>query len=790
MSALDTINVSLLFEDEEPEVVSVPSNQTIKELRAFITNQFSIAAQNSVVYVDGFLADEYQVLRNLCIDPIPEIRIMIPQPMFSLSLYYGEIVFSTSYPEWVTLEFVVRGLNSYLIRQYDTMVSPLDVIIQHNAESYFPSATLSELHLTEPDVLQFVIPQDVEVNPFVLAYAHECHRRLQLDRELLDIKGDSERLLKHADSLEQKLKGLENPSARIVELEEQCKALQEENNALNARVQAYSNIDGVEGGELRKRCREQEFEISKYQECIKELEATSEEDRQRIDQLLNECKTLSGQVNEENEEKEKYKTGYVNMKRRIDKMETKMKEVKCLTSAAVSECFQFVVEDGKDSLQQMKDDIMENNAYHIIVLNLQHSEFDDATIDEFFQLIEIGLFPSLRIIDLYDCKLTEAAVASLIHWQTLYPFIDILSPDLLQSKLPSDVFAEFSKRITQESSQKVLDLRNLNLGDDGILLLCELLTHNLFPDLHTLLLDYNNITDPGIRALCVTINTATLDHSLVALSITGNALSLTGVTALCSFIRNNSNLQRLWISNCGITDEGLEAICSALVSSNCFSLQLLNLTDNAITSRGIRALKQLIDLHMFQITDLGLVNDPIGDEGLETLVTAMKDAPIHIDKLYLRCTGITGASMAALSQAVAHGDLTFCELGLSQNDIGSDGFKTLVDGLVAAGLRLHKLWLFESGLDENAAEGFVRLISDRLFDKLTLLDVAGNNLSEEVFSLMCSAILDAKIPLVLEELWLGGCPIQDSGVQMLASLIRNNFMPHLHTLSIDSGRGF
>lgn len=96
----------------------------------------------------------------------------------------------------------------------------------------------------------------------------------------------------------------------------------------------------------------------------------------------------------------------------------------------------------------------------------------------------------------------------------------------------------------------------------------------------------------------------------------------------------------------------------------------------------------------------------------------------------------------------------------------------------------------ESGLDENAAEGFVRLISDRLFDKLTLLDVAGNNLSEEVFSLMCSAILDAKIPLVLEELWLGGCPIKDSGVQMLASLIRNNFMPHLHTLSIDSERGF
>ena len=35
----------------------------------------------------------------------------------------------------------------------------------------------------------------------------------------------------------------------------------------------------------------------------------------------------------------------------------------------------------------------------------------------------------------------------------------------------------------------------------------------------------------------------------------------------------------------------------------------------------------------------------------------------------------------------------------------------------------------ESGLDENAAEGFVRLISEGLFSELTLLDVAGNKLS-------------------------------------------------------------
>ena len=81
---------------------------------------------------------------------------------------------------------------------------------------------------------------------------------------------------------------------------------------------------------------------------------------------------------------------------------------------------------------------------------------------------------------------------------------------------------------------------------------------------------------------------------------------------------------------------------------------------------------------------------------------------------------------------------------------------------------------------------FVRLIIEGLLDELILLDVAGNEINEVTLSQICSAIIDTEVPLNLQELWIGGCEILDDGVMMLASLIRNGFLPYLSTMSIDS----
>lgn len=86
-------------------------------------------------------------------------------------------------------------------------------------------------------------------------------------------------------------------------------------------------------------------------------------------------------------------------------------------------------------------------------------------------------------------------------------------------------------------------------------------------------------------------------------------------------------------------------------------------------------------------------------------------------------------------------------------------------------------------------DSFVLFIQSGAMNQLVLLDIAGNAIDNAAFSLICDAIIDSQTPLALEELWIGGCNILDSGIIMFTSLIRNGFLPRLSTLCSDSTRG-
>ena len=81
-----------------------------------------------------------------------------------------------------------------------------------------------------------------------------------------------------------------------------------------------------------------------------------------------------------------------------------------------------------------------------------------------------------------------------------------------------------------------------------------------------------------------------------------------------------------------------------------------------------------------------------------------------------------------------------------------------------------------------------QLFCEGLFDSLLLLDIANNQINDTAFSSVCSAIMDNKTPLVLEELWIGGCPIMSTGIIMFASLISMGLLQNLKVLCADSGR--
>ena len=162
--------------------------------------------------------------------------------------------------------------------------------------------------------------------------------------------------------------------------------------------------------------------------------------------------------------------------------------------------------------------------------------------------------------------------------------------------------------------------------------------------------------------------------------------------------------------------------------------------------------------------------------------------------------------MISLQSSLAAGDLTFDEIHLAggeggnnswvENAIGSQGLNSLAEGLIQAQIHLQKLGLFgndiemqseiETNLDETIVPSFTRLITGGWFDELEVMDVAGNSINEVTLSQICSAVIDTAVPLVLQEFWIGGCDIGDDGVVVLASLIRNGFLPCLRQLSVNS----
>lgn len=92
-------------------------------------------------------------------------------------------------------------------------------------------------------------------------------------------------------------------------------------------------------------------------------------------------------------------------------------------------------------------------------------------------------------------------------------------------------------------------------------------------------------------------------------------------------------------------------------------------------------------------------------------------------------------------------------------------------------------------INGDAAASLSRLFTAGLLNDLLLLDIASNNINDITFSAICSAVVDNKEVLALEELWIGGCQVMNNGIIMLASLIRNGYLPRLTVLCADSGCG-
>ncbi|XP_026115408.1 ribonuclease inhibitor-like [Carassius auratus] len=123
---------------------------------------------------------------------------------------------------------------------------------------------------------------------------------------------------------------------------------------------------------------------------------------------------------------------------------------------------------------------------------------------------------------------------------------------------------------------------------------------------------------------------------LTELNLRGNIPGDSGVKLLSALLEDpHCKLEKLWLRSCSIGEEGCAALISAL-RSNPSHLTELDLSRNTPGDLGVKLLSALLEDPHCKLEKLWLYNCSIGEEGCAALISALRSNPSHPTELNLR----------------------------------------------------------------------------------------------------------------------------------------------------------
>ncbi|XP_068069717.1 NACHT, LRR and PYD domains-containing protein 3 isoform X1 [Danio rerio] len=250
-----------------------------------------------------------------------------------------------------------------------------------------------------------------------------------------------------------------------------------------------------------------------------------------------------------------------------------------------------------------------------------------------------------------------------------------------------------------------LDLSWNNLGDSVTLLSAAV--EDPHCKLETLRLSNCGLTDEGCSALASALR-SNPEH-LRDLNLCWNKLG-DSVTLLSAVLEDpRCKLEKLWLTNCGLTDEGCAALASAL-RSNPEHLRDLDLSFNKLGD-SVTVLSAVLEDPHCKLETLWLTNCCLTDEGCAALASALRSNSEHLRELDLALNKL-GDSVTLLSAVLEDPHCKLERLGLSNCGLTDEGCAALALALRSNPEHLRDLDLSENKLSKSTVKLFSDLKDD------------------------------------------------------------------------------
>ncbi|XP_048015949.1 NACHT, LRR and PYD domains-containing protein 12-like [Megalobrama amblycephala] len=300
-------------------------------------------------------------------------------------------------------------------------------------------------------------------------------------------------------------------------------------------------------------------------------------------------------------------------------------------------------------------------------------------------------------------------------------------------------------------------------------------------------------TDEGCAALASALRSN--PSHLRELSLSENKIGQS-VNLLSEVLQDpHCKLERLWLSDCGVTDEGCAALASAL-RSNPSHLRELDLSENKI-GQSVNLLSAVLQDPHCKLETLELSDCGVTDEGCAALASALRSNPSHLreldlswnkigqsvnllsavlqdphcklEKLELSDCGVTDEGCAALASALGSNPSHLRVLSLSENKIGQS-VNLLSDVLQDPHCKLEKLRLSDCGVTDEGCAALASALRSNP-SHLRVLSLSENKIGKSV-NLLSDVLQDPHCKL--EKLELSDCGVTGEGCAALTSALRSN----------------